>query len=83
MVVVNIILLALMLISSVFIIVIVLKQKGDPDGMSALSGGSSSETFYGKNKAKNKDALNKKLTYVALGVLSLSSIIYFILAAIA
>mgnify|MGYP000754987138 FL=1 len=82
MVVVKIIMLALMAIASVFVIVVVMKQKGDSEGMQALSGSSSSETFFGKNKAKSKDAMNKKLTYIALGVLAFCSIVYFILQAI-
>lgn len=54
MVVVKIIMLALMAIASVFVIVVVMKQKGDSEGMQALSGSSSSETFFGKTKLKAK-----------------------------
>ncbi len=74
---------ALMLASSVFIVVVVMKQKGDAEGISALQGGSSSDTFYGKNKAKNKEAVLKKWTYIAAGTVAVSAILFFIFTQLA
>ncbi|MEG1710408.1 MAG: preprotein translocase subunit SecG [Clostridia bacterium] len=82
--VVRIVLMAFMMIASIFVIIVVLKQKGDVGGgMSALQGSSASDTFYGKNKAKNKEALLKKLTYIALGVIGVSAILFFIVTNLA
>ncbi len=47
------------------LIVIVLLQKGKNAGMSGAIDGGSSETFYGKNKGKTKNAMLEKFTEVA------------------
>ena len=63
----------LLLITSLLLIVSVLLQKWDPDGMSALTGGSSS-SFFGKNKAKTMEGRMAQLTkgsaiaFVVLGL---------------
>ena len=76
--IVRIVLMVLMLVSSVFIVINVMKQKGDVEGISAIQGGSSSDTFYGKNKARNKEAALKKWTYIASVTLAVSAILFFI-----
>ena len=76
--IVRIVLMVLMLVSSVFIVVNVVKQKSDVEGISAIQSGSSSDTFYGKNKARNKEASLKKWTYIASVTLAVSAILFFI-----
>ena len=66
----------LMVISAIVMIVTVLMQDSDEDGISALSGGS--ETFFGKNKnstLEGKLAMATKVSagvFVALALLMLS-----------
>ena len=57
--------------------VVVLAQDSKSGGMGAMMGGS--ETFFGKNKGKTKEALLKKLTII-FGVLfgALTLIIYIL-----
>ena len=55
------------------LIVIVLLQKGKNAGMSGAIDGGSSETFYGKNKGKSKNAMLEKFTAAA-------AIIFIVLA---
>lgn len=70
----------------VFLIVVVMKQKGNTDGMEAMSGSSSksddSETFYGKNAGSRKEARLKILTYVAAGLAAVCCIVLMILVLI-
>ena len=75
--IVRIVLMALMLAASAFIIVVVTKQKGDSEGVTAIQGGSSGETFYGKNKARNTEAQLRKLTYISAAVLMFCCIAFF------
>lgn len=79
---IRIALLALSLIAAVFIIVIVMKQSGNSDGMEAMTGSSrsdDSETYYGKNAGSRKERILKILTYVAAGVIALVCIVLLIL----
>lgn len=57
------------------LIAIVLLQKGKNAGMSGAIDGGSSETFYGKNKGKSKNALLEKFTAAA-------AIIFIVLAVV-
>lgn len=71
---VQIVFIVLLLISSVTLIVSVLLQKGDEDGMSALTGGGGTNSFFGKNKNKTlegKLALLTKSSAIAFVVLGL------------
>lgn len=65
----------LLLIASLMLIVSVLLQKGDADGISALAGGSGgNNSFFGKNKAKTMEgrlALLTKGSAIAFVVLGL------------
>ena len=78
--VLSIICVALIVLCSLFVIVVVMMQKSNSDGISAISG--SSETFYGKNKNKTLDSKLKKLTIICLIVIALLCITYFILGKI-
>ena len=62
----------LMVISALVMIVTVLMQSSDDDGMGALTGGSS-ETFFGKNK---NNTLEGKLNTAT----KVSSIVFVVLA---
>ena len=80
---IKIALVALALISAVFIIVIVMKQSGNSDGMEAMTGSSKSadesETYYNRNAGSRKERIMKILTYDAAGVLAVASIVAIIL----
>ena len=70
----------------VFIITVVLIQKGNSDGMEAMMGGSKSddsETYYGKNAASRREAKLKLWTWICAGVLALCAIVFLILGLIA
>ena len=72
---IEVILNILMVLSAIVLIITVLLQSSDSDGMSALSGGS--ETFFGKNKnstLEGKLALATKISaalFVALALVML------------
>lgn len=62
----------LLMITAVVITVFVLMQKTDTEGLSGAIVGGSSDSFYGKNKGRTKDAQLAKITKVL-------SVIFFIL----
>lgn len=76
----RIILLSLMLLASLFIIFAVVKQPGNSDGMSSITGSSQTDTFYGKNKAKRFENQLKKLTIIAGIILAVCAVLFFVLA---
>lgn len=80
---IKIALVALALVAAVFIIVVVMKQSGNSDGMEAMTGSSrssdESETYYGKNAGSRKERLLKILTYVAAGVIAVVCIVMLVL----
>ena len=76
----SIICLILSVIASIFVIIVVIMQPGNSDGIGAISG--HSETFYGKNKSKTLESKMRKLTIVAIAVLMLCMIGFFIVLVI-
>ena len=70
----------LMLVSALAAIVLILLQPSNSSGIDALGG--SSETFFGKNKGKSIEAKMKKWTWICLAVLTVLSIIFFLLPVI-
>ncbi len=76
----SIIFLILSIIASIFVIVVVIMQPGNSDGIGAISG--HSETFYGKNKSKTLESKMRKLTIIAIAVLMLCMIGFFIVLVI-
>ncbi len=62
--IVQIIFAVLIALSSIVLIISVLLQEGQNKGVSAISGGGS-ETFFGKNKSKTKEAKLGNITKVA------------------
>ncbi len=75
----RIVLAIFMLISGVAAIVLVLFQSSNSDGTSALSGGSPSESFYQRNKGRNKESQYKLWTFICAGFLAVCSIVFFVL----
>jgi len=67
----------LMAVISIAIIVIVMMQEGETGGVSAISGGSS-DTFYGKNKARSKEQILKRITLILGAVMLVLSVIFFV-----
>ncbi len=74
----EIVLLVLLLISAAFIVVAVVLQKSNEDGLSGtISGGA--ETFYGKDKSSHADRALYKWTLVAAIVFALAVLVVFII----
>ena len=73
-------LIVLIAIAALVAIVLVLLQPSNSSGIDALGG--SSETFFGKNKGKAIEAKLKKWTWIALLVLSVLAIVFYILQSI-
>ena len=53
-----------LIVVSVLITILVLMQKSNDDGLSGAIVGGSSDTFYGKNKGRTKEAKLAKLTKI-------------------
>ena len=78
MVILEYVLLGLLLISAAFIVVAVVLQKSNEDGLSGtISGGS--ETFYGKDKSSNADRALYRWTLVAAIVFAIAVLVVFII----
>ena len=75
---IEVILNILMVISALVMIVTVLMQSSDSDGMGALTGGS--ETFFGKNKNNTLEGKLNNATKVSSIVFVLLAILMLILA---
>ena len=63
---------------AVFIIVVILLQPANSDGMSALGGGAS-DTFYGHKKSKTLEHKLKILTGICIGVIMVLMVLFFVL----
>lgn len=64
-------------ICALFIVIVILMQSGNSEGVSALGG--QSDTFYGKNKSKTLEHKLKILTGICIGIIAVLMICYFIL----
>lgn len=67
---------------AVFIVVVVLLQKGNSDGMEAMMGNSKSddsETYYGKNAGSRREAKLKRWTCICAAALAVCCIVSIIL----
>ena len=56
----------ILLLSVVALVVSVLMQQGEAQGLGAISGGA--ETFFGKNKGRSYDSTLKRITKISAGV---------------
>ena len=75
------VLLAVMALCALFIILVVMFQPGNSQGVSALGG--TTETFYGKNKSKTFEHKMKKYTVISGIVFTVLAIVFVIIASIA
>ena len=74
------ILLILIVLLAIAMVIIVLKQKGDPESLGAITG--TTETFHSKNKSKSREGIFKKATIWVAASLVVVSIVYFLLQTI-
>ena len=75
---IEIILGALLLIASVVLVIVIILQEGNQQGIGVVSGGA--DTFFSKNKARSYDAfLSRATKWFAIGfvVLALNIIAYY------
>jgi len=68
----------LSVICAAFIIVVVMIQPGNSNGISALDG--TSDTFYGKNKSKTVESKLRKLTVICLIVMTVLMIAFYLVS---
>ena len=54
----------ILIVSAIFLVIAVLLQSGKDKSLSGAIGGTSSDTYYGKNRGSGKDALLNKLTII-------------------
>ena len=71
------ILLALLLVSAIFIVVVVTLQKSNDEGLSGTIAGGS-ETYYGKDKSAHSDRPLHKITLVASIVFVVAVIVTYV-----
>ena len=64
----KIILTILLAIDSVAMIIVILMQQGKSQGLGALAGGMSADSYWGKNKGRSKEGNLKKITRVLVVV---------------
>jgi len=59
--IVRIVFTVLMLVACIGIVITIMMQKGTNDNVGVISG--ASDTYYGKNKERNKEGILKKVTF--------------------
>ena len=77
---------ALALIAAGFIIFVVMQQKGNSDGLEAMTGSSKdddNESYYGKNSASRRERVLKRWTFICAAVIAVACIVMIILNGIA
>ncbi len=74
----EIVLLVLLLVSAAFIVVAVILQKSNEDGLSGTIAGGS-ETFYGKDKSAGADRALYRWTLVAAIIFAVAVLVVFII----
>ncbi len=72
------VLMAILLLSAIFIIVAVIFQKSADEGLSSTIAGGN-ETFYGKDKAANTDKLWFKWTLIACVVFAVAVLAVYVI----
>ncbi len=68
---------ALAVLCALFIIIVVMMQSGNSNGIDALNG--SSDTFYGKNKSKTIESKLKVITVVCVVLLVVLMIAFYLI----
>lgn len=61
------------------IIILVVVQQGNDEGMGVLGGGSGTDTFFGKEKGRTMEGTLKKLTLVTVILFAIVSIILYLI----
>ena len=67
----------LAVLCAIFIVVVVMMQPGNSNGIDALSG--SSDTFYGKNKSKTIESKLRILTVISVAVLVVLMVVFYLI----
>lgn len=67
----------LMTLASIAIIVVIMMQKGTNDNVGVISG--ASDTYYGKNKERNKEGVLKKITFALFAFIIVCAVICFVI----
>lgn len=67
----------LMTLAAIAIIVVIMMQKGTNDNVGVISG--ASDTYYGKNKERNKEGVLKKVTFALFAFIIVCAIICFVI----
>lgn len=70
----------LMTLAAIAIIVVIMMQKGTNDNVGVISG--ASDTYYGKNKERNKEGILKKVTFALFAFIIVCAIICFVIGGI-
>lgn len=73
---------AVVLALSIVTIVCICAQQGNSQGLGAMAGGSDTDTFFGKNRSKDKKAILTKIIVIITIVLSAAVLALDILHAI-
>jgi preprotein translocase subunit SecG len=73
----SVICIALSVLCAIFVIIVVMMQPGNSNGIDALSG--SSDTFYGKNKSKTIESKLRILTVISVGVLVVLMVAFYLI----
>lgn len=71
-------LMILMAVIGIVSVVLILMQKGTNDNIGTL-GGSETDTYAGKNKARSKESVLKKLTAVCFVLMMVLAVVFFII----
>ena len=75
--VLSIVCIALSVLCAIFVIIFVMMQPGNSNGIDALSG--SSDTFYGKNKSKTIESKLRILTVISVAVLVVLMVVFYLI----
>lgn len=76
--VIKLILVILILICAVFMVVAVMMQEGNTNGMTGITG-DSSDTFYNRNKGQSMQGKIKKMTIIVASLILGLCLIYLVL----
>lgn len=75
--IVRMVLIILMVVLSLAMVLVVMIQPSNSEGMGAISG-QSNETYYSKNKSKSLEGIMKRLTIIIAICLFVVSILFFV-----
>lgn len=75
--IIKLVIICLVALCSLFLVVAVLMQKGNSNGITGVTG--EADTFYNRNKGKSMDGLIKKLTIIDSIVIFALCLVYMIL----